>query len=311
MSNKDLRIPSRNHPFSLIKNKDELLSSYKFQANDLLSKSFNEQTKTLQFQALAEVTPSPQVLQVYRMLFALIGDNHLTDFHLTQIDWICIDTCFMRGNVSGKNSGVCVKKYLLDHENIETKLRAIIKNPQNVITKTKYNKLKNFLLRNEKIFQWLDDNKNSFVYNKLVYYLAQIIKLTIICLDHLISIEGDLADQIKSFKKIRIRKVRHDSYKKLIRKSRRTIRKNICSHTTKTYYNNISNIYHGQFKYMEEVRNNRKKSLPPTYAFVDKNVFEIDSDEANEELCKQLDPKNLIGFNKKSFNRQTCEFPHW
>jgi len=323
MSNKDLKIACRNHPICLIKNKEELLSKYKCQATDFLHKSFNERTKTLRFQALAEVTPSPQVLQVYRMLIALIGDTHLTDFFLTQIDWVSIDTFYMQGNGCGKNSSVCVKNYLLDHENIETKLRAIIRNPEKIVTKAKFVKMKNFLVKNEKIFKWLDDNKNGFVYNKLVYYLAQIIKLTIICLDHLVSIQGDLIEQEKKTKKIRIRKMRIDSYKKLLRRpnrldsvkllrrSRRNIRNKTVSKTTKIYYNNISNIYHGQFKFMEEVRNNRQKSMTPNYAFVEKNPFEVESDEADEELSKQLDPKNLIGFDKKSFNRQTCDFPHW
>jgi len=310
MSNKDLKISCKNHPLCLINNKEELLSNFKCQATDFLHKSFNERSGNLQFQALAEVTPSPQVLQVYRMLIALIGDNHLVDFFLNQIDWVSIDSCFMFGASTSKNSGVCVKNYLLDHENIETKLRAIIKNPEGVVPKVKFLKLKDFVMKNEKIFVWLDDNKNKFVYNKLVYYLAQIIKLTIILLEHLISIQGDLVEEKKT-RKIRIRKMRHDSYKKLVRKSRRTIKKNNCSQTAQPYYNNISNLYHGRVKFMEEVNNNRKKSAPPLYAFIEKNPFEIDSDEADEELNKQLDPKNLVGFDKKKFCRQTCDHVHW
>jgi len=177
----------------------------------------------MQFQSLAENTPTPQELQIYRMLIALLEKDNLLDFHLCTIDWVCIDSSFMNGNASNMGALPCVKRYLMDHHDIEQKLRAILQNPEDVVSKVKYLKLKAHVDKNETVFQWLDDHKKKFVYNTLVYYLAQIIKLTVTYLDHLIATQGDLFNSVKrpgaGYRKIRVRKMKQlDSYKKLLRK---------------------------------------------------------------------------------------------
>jgi len=259
MSSKSITIKTftNYHPICLLhNNKEELLSSYKFQATDLLQRSFTERCGNSQFLALAEVTPCPQVLQVYRMLFALIGESNITDYYLNQIDWVGIDSCYTYEHYCGKDSSICLKNFLLDHENIEKKLRDIIRNPEKVVPKEKFLKLQQFFVKNEKIFKWLDDNKNNFVYNKLVYYLAQIIKLTINLLDNLVKTQGDLIKSTKKFRPLRIKKVRWDSYKRLLKKQTRASTFNY-----KKKYSNISNIYHVKSKFHEL----QHKSAPPCY----------------------------------------------
>jgi len=151
----------------------------------------------MRFQSLAEITPSPQELEIYRMLIALIGDDHLADFNLNTIDWMCCDYNFMHGITSSVSPNPCVKAYLLDHHEIEKKLKSVIQNPEEVVSKVKFLKIKAHVDKNESVFQWLIDNKNKFVYNTIVYYLAQIIRLTVKFLHHLLTTQGDLFKSVK------------------------------------------------------------------------------------------------------------------
>jgi len=246
----------------------------------------------MRFQSLAEVTPHPQELQIYRMLIALIGDDHLTDFNLSTIDWICVDSYFMHGNNSSASPFPCVKAYLMDHHEIEKKLKSLIQNPEEVISKVKFLKVKAHVDKNETVFQWLIDNKNKFVYNTIVYYLAQIIKLTVKFLHHLLTTQGDLFKSAKLSKaaknKIRVRKIRIDSYKKLLRKPWLKSMKSRRSVTQGKKHRGISNLNQARALYREDSCT-KKKTAPPRFGKLPaKSPFELDSeDEQDLELSRQ------------------------
>jgi len=210
----------KNCPISLCQTKADLMNEYRAKVQSLLDKSFQERAEMMQFTSLGQITPSPQVLVVFRMLFALIGDDNLVDFHLNSLPWVDIE--HRSNNKNAKHSALypSVKDYLLNHNDIESKLTEIMNNPEQTLTKMKVSKIKTFLVSHEHVFEWLEDNKNNFVYNSVVYYLAQIVKLTIRVLDHFVKTQGDLVKAVKNSVFVRIKQVRWCSYKKLMKKKR-------------------------------------------------------------------------------------------
>jgi len=114
---------------------------------------------------------------------------------------------------------------------LKKKLRAVIQNPESAVPKAKFVALKDYIAKNEQLFLWFDDETNKFLYNELVYYLAQIIKLTITLVDKLATIEKELAKEKKT-KRYVIKKIKWDSYKKIVKKptkkSRRVVKIRTC-----------------------------------------------------------------------------------
>merc|ERR1712150_12062 len=120
---------------------------------------------------------------------------------------------------------------------------------------------------------------------------------TINVLDNLVKTQGKLIKSTKKFKPLKIKKIRYDSYKRLLRKQNKAKTFNVRFNKN---YSNISNVYHARSKFLEE----HVKSAPQCYDC----CFEVsDDDESDAELERQLDPKNLIGFDFRSYQRQDCQ----
>jgi len=109
-----------------------------------------------------------------------------------------------------------------------------------------------------------------------------------------------------------VRKIRMDSYKKLLRKPWLKSGKSFRSLTQKKKYRGISNLNEARALYRDDSCA-KKKSAPPHFGKMPKkSPFELDSEDENDlELNKQLDPKNLIGFNERKYDRQNCEAIEW
>lgn len=200
-------IVSREIPLNLGQEKPTLLVDFQTKALKLLQESFNQ--RILIQNPLFTITPSPQTMTVLRLLLALLGEDSYVDWTLHHMPWL---------NGHGDKTPD-IQSALREHQVIEKKLRTLISNPEQAVTKIKLAKLKAFVQNNEPVFVWLDANKNKFVYNTIIWNFAQILKLIVRLLDWLLRSQGDLVKMVKESLFVRVRTVRRwDSYKKLLKK---------------------------------------------------------------------------------------------
>jgi len=200
-------IVSREIPLNLAQEKPILSEDFRTKALKLLQESFNQ--RVMMQNPLFTITPCAQTVSVLRLLFALIGEDSYIDWTLHHMPWI-----------NASNPGAPdIQTGLRDHFSVEEKLRKVIMKPEQLVSKTKLAKIKAFVQNNEKIFLWLDDNKNKFVYNTVIWNLAQIVVLTVRILDHFLRSQGCLMKVFKESMFVKVRGVRKwDSYKKLLKR---------------------------------------------------------------------------------------------